>query len=145
MALSTITSITAVLALVIPGVYNQPVVIQGFSTDDMFDMDSFPKVEAKMGLDGHLSQGYVKVARKMKIKLAADSPSGIVFDNWAQAMDTAQDALPCSGTIVIQSNGIQATLNNGALTMYSDIPAAKKTLEPQTYEITWESVVISGM
>ncbi len=143
MANPTITSITAVLALVIPGVYNSPVVIQGFAADDMFELDSFPKVEARMGVDGHLSQGYVRHARKMKIKLEADSSSGIVFDNWAAAMDTAVDAIPCSGTITLQSNGLQATLNNGALTGYSDVPGAKKTLQPQSYEITWESVVIS--
>lgn len=143
MANITITSVNAVLALVIPGVYNSPVVIQGFSTDDMFDLDSFPKVETRMGADGHLSQGYIHHARKMKIKLEADSPSGQVFDNWAQAMDTINDAISCSGTIILPSNGLQATLNNGALTLYSDVPGAKKMLEPQTYEITFESVVIS--
>ena len=43
------------------------------------------------------------------------------------------------------SNGIQAALTNGGLTMYSDVPKIKKTLQPQEFEITWQSVVISPM
>ena len=143
--MADITSVNAVLALVIPGVYNSPVVIQGFSTDDCFDVESRPLVEVRMGVDGHQAQGYVKHNRKMKITLEADSPSGIVFDNWASAMDAQGAALPCSGTITLTGNGLQATLNSGGLTNYSDVPKVKKTLQPQEYEITWESIQISGM
>ena len=141
----SITSVNAVLTLVIPGVYSAPVTIQGFSADDMFDLEPFPKVEVRMGMDGKQAQGYVIHNRPMKIKLEANSPSGIVFDNWAQAMDVAQDAIAASGSIILKGNGLQATLTNGGLTKYSDVPAAKKTLQPQDYEITWESVTISQM
>lgn len=145
MAIQSITSVTAVLTLVIPGVYPNGVTIVGWATDDFLDLDDVPKVEYRLGIDGKGAQGYVIHPRKMQIKLEANSPSGIVFDNWAQAMDNALDAIPCSGTLILSSNGLQATLNNGGLTKYSDVPQIKKTLQPQSYEITWESVAISPM
>ena len=145
MALQSITSVTSVLTLVIPGVYPNGVAIQGWTVDDFLDLEPIPKVEVRMGIDGIMAQGYVIKERKMKIHLEANSPSGVVFDNWAQAMDNALDAIPASGTLIIASNGIQAALTNGGLTMYSDVPKIKKTLQPQEFEITWQSVVISPM
>lgn len=145
MAIQSISSVTAVLTLVIPGVYPNGVIIQGWSADDFLDLDRIPKVEARMGIDGILALGYVIHPRKMKIKLEANSPSGIVFDNWAQAHDQALDAIPASGTLILSNNGVQATLTNGGLTEYSDVPQIKKTLQPQEYEITWQNVTISPM
>lgn len=141
----SITSVTAVFALVIPGVFNSPQIIQGYSTDDMFDLDTVAKTETRMGVDGRLSGGYVIHPRKMKIKLEADSSSQGVFDAWAAAMDTALDAIPASATITVISNGSQYTLTRGFLTGYKDMPDAKKTLQPLDYEITWESITKVGM
>jgi len=139
----SITSTDAVFTLTIPGLYDVPQVIQGYATDEMFDLDAIAKVETQFGIDGKLSQGYVRHPRKMKIKVAADSASQQVFDDWAAAMDLTLAAIPCQGFIVMLSNGTEYSLKNGALTSYRDMPDAKKVLQPQQYEITWESVVKS--
>jgi len=141
----SITSVTACLFLIIPGVYATPQRIQGFSTDDMFDLDARPLAETRMGVDGRLSSGYTHHPRKMKIKLEADSDSQSVFDNWAAAQDTLLDVIHAYGTVVLEANGTEYLLTKGALTSYPDMPGAKKTLQPQTYEITWESVTKAGI
>jgi hypothetical protein len=137
---ASITSADIVFFLTIPGVYTAPVQIVGFSPDDVVDIDSRPLTEAHLGVDGHLSIGYVKHARKMTIHLAADSPSQEVFDNWASAMDSANTAIAATGVIQFPGNGTEYNLVNGAFTNYHDMPNAKKTLQPQSYEITWESI-----
>lgn len=141
----SITSVTAALFLIIPGVYGTPQRIQGFSTDDMFDLDARPVAETRMGVDGRMSAGYTLHPRKMKIKLEADSASQQVFDDWASAQDSLQDVILAYGTVVLEANGTEYVLTKGALTSYPDMPGAKKTLQPQTYEITWESVTKVGV
>ena len=136
----TITSTDAIFALVIPGVFGSPQIIQGWSADDMFDLDACSKVETMFGIDGHLSLGYVKKPRKMKLKFNADSPSLQVFDAWASAMDATTNAIPCDAYVTMIANGAEYIMLNGGLTSYKDMPDAKKLLQPITLEITWESV-----
>jgi len=80
-----------------------------------------------------------------RIKLAADSPSIQMFDLWYAAQQTTRDAYVASGTIKIPSVGREYVCINGALTGYTPLPAAKKVLQDQEYEITFESVTKAGV
>jgi hypothetical protein len=136
----TLTSNNASFILTIPGVFNTPFQVQGFAADDMFTTDPQKPVEVVMGVDGKLSGGYVKHQIVQKIKLSADSPSLPYFDQWLLAMDTGLDAYIAQGRITMPGNGAEYTLNNGYLTQYKNVPDAKKLLQPQEMEITWESI-----
>ena len=137
----SITSADVIFMLRIPGVFDSPIQIKGFAPDDVLDLDSKPLVETHQGVDGHMSQGFIYHLRKMTIHLAADSGSQVIFDTWADAMVGRTSAISASGTIIFPGNQTKYHLLNGALTGYRDIPNAKKTLQPQTYEITWESII----
>jgi hypothetical protein len=76
----------------------------------------------------------------MKNKLSPDSPSLAYFDQWLAAMDTGLDAYPASGVITMPGNGAVYTLTQGWLTQYKNMPDAKKLLQPQEMEITWQLV-----
>ena len=136
----TLTSNNATFMLTIPGVFNSPFQVQGFAADDMFTTDPQKPVEVVMGVDGTLSGGYVKHQIVMKIKLSPDSPSIPYFDQWLAAMDTGLDAYPANATITIPGNGAVYTCTNGWLTQYKNMPDAKKLLQPQEMEITWQLV-----
>jgi hypothetical protein len=143
--IQSITSINSVLAIQIPGVYDSPVQISRFSVDDMFDLDPAAHVEHRMGVDGHLSGGFVYKERTMKVKLEADSPSRQIFDDWYSGMATIGNVIFAQATITMADNGSVYTLTNGLLTSYMDMPAAKRTLQPVEYTIVWESVIKSNL
>jgi len=136
----TLTSNNASFVLTIPGVFNVPFQVQGFAADDMFTTDPQKPVEVVMGVDGRLSAGYVKHQIVQKIKLSPDSPSLAYFDQWLAAMDTGLDAYVAQGVVTMPGNGAQYILTNGWLTSYKNMPDAKKLLQAQEMEITWESV-----
>ncbi|SRR5579871_675827 len=138
--MTTLTSANAKIALSVPGVFPVPVPLQGFATDDAFDTENVAPNETLMGVDGKLSGGYTPYPVKLKIVLQANSPSNIFMDQWRQAMDQATDAFPCNLSIVAPSLGKVFTFTNGFLTGDMPTPPGKKIFQPQTYELTFESV-----
>jgi len=137
---NTITSANSSLSLNVPGVFPVPVPIEGFATDDAFDTENVVPNETLMGVDGTLSGGYTPYPVKQKIVLQADSPSIAVFDAWRQAMDAAHEAYQASMTIICPSIGKVFTFVGGFLTGGMPAPPGKKVLQPQTFEITFQSV-----
>ena len=53
----TITAANSTFYLTVPGLYNSPVKIEGYSTDAMVSGEAITPVVAEMGVDGHLSFG----------------------------------------------------------------------------------------
>lgn len=141
----TITSANASFILTIPALFPAPIVLQGFAADDMFTADAQSATEVSMGVDGKLSIGFAFHPIKMKIKLSADSPSVAYFDAWYAAQVVAHDAFFCSAVITMPGNGSKYVCVNGALTSYKMMPDAKKLLQAQEYDITFESVTKASM
>ena len=136
----TITSANSVFMLAITGLYGVPIALDGYAADDAFTTDPQSTVEATMGVDGHMSVGYVPNFTKMKVKFAADSNSIAVFDAWKAAQDRLRDVYLATAIITLTGNGAKYVLTNGALTSAKVMPDNKKVLQPQEYEITWESI-----
>lgn len=140
MAERTITSANSVLALVIAGLYPVPQQIQGFATDRSFATQAVQRAETQMGVDGKMSAGYTPNPVPMTITLQADSASKDVFRIWDQAQQTAREVYFASGTLTIPATGETFVLTRGVLTNLNPVPAGGKNLQPQDYQITWESV-----
>ena len=141
-----ITSADSEFTLTIPGVFLGPVILQGYAVDDAFDTAKVKPVEAKMGVDGHMSSGMTPYMTVMKVKLMPDSPAIDIFDQWAGAIAASRNPQPATqGSIWAPSLGKAWAMTNGVLTESSPIPAAKKVFEAQDYEITWELVQVSNV
>lgn len=136
----SITSANAVLMLAVPPLFPVPQQLQGFATDDIYDIPQIKSVEVMMGVDGVLSGGFVFVQIPQEITLQADSKSNAFFDTWWTQMQAAQDVYTASGLIKLPGISTKFTQINGFLTGYKPAPAAKKTLQPRRYEITWQSI-----
>jgi hypothetical protein len=141
----TITSANASFILALTGLFPAPIQISGFAADDMFSTDPQKPTEVVMGVDGKLSGGFVKHQTVMKIKLSPDSNALYYFDAWVAAQNVANDAFSASATITMPGNGSKYLLVNGWITSYKNMPDAKKLLQAQEIEITWESVTKVSM
>ena len=117
--------------------------VQGFASDDAFDIEDSNPVEVRKGVDGKKSSGFTPFLVKQVVHLQADSPSIDNFDAWLAAMKSQREDMPGNGQIVSPSVGKIYTLANGSLTRVSQMAPNKKVKEPQTYEITWDVVDVA--
>lgn len=137
----SISGSNVVITLSIPPLFTVPQQIQGFASDDVFDIPQIKSVEALMGVDGVLSFGFVYVMIPLEVILQADSKSNSVFDTWYTSNVATQDNYVCFGLLKIPGIASKFTLTNGGLTGYKPAPGAKKLLQPRRYELTFQSIV----
>lgn len=140
MSETTITSANSILTLVVVGLFPVPVQIQGYATDKAFAMEALAFAEVLMGVDGRMTAGYTPNPSVQGITLQADSPSKTFFNALIAATKTAREIFYLSGTLTLPSTGESFTMTRGVLTKGKQIPDGQKVLQPQDYEITWESV-----
>lgn len=143
--MATITSANSVFTLTATAVFPVPQALQGYAADDAFAVEAIAMADVMMGVDGKLSAGYTPTPTKVTISLQADSPSIAIFQAIVDATRVSRDIIYLDGNIVLPATGKSYSLTKGVLTNASQIPDAKKTLQPQKYEITFESVTtLSG-
>lgn len=138
--MSTITSANSVLMLGINRLFNIPIQIQGFATDDAFTLEDVDMAETMMGVDGKLSGGWIPVVKSLEITLQADSASNDFFDAWIAAESTAREKYTANGSILLQGTGKLYVLTNGFLKKGNLMPPAKKVLQPRKFTIEFEGI-----
>ena len=136
----TLTAANAVLFIGVAGLFDVPQQIQGFATDDVFDVDNIAPNETAMGVDGKLSAGFVPVAVKQGFTLQADSPSVDFFEQWFAAQRAAREVYFATGSTYLSSVERKYAQVRGVLTDYNPMPTAKKILQPRKFSVLWESV-----
>ena len=141
--MSSLTGANATFTLVIPGVFNTPVILQGFAVDDSFKSEAVPQTETRMGVDGNLSGGFIFQPYPTTIMIQPDRPSLAIFETWRASQQAAGDVFTANGSILLANIGQQYTLFKGFLTSAHPFPDVKKLLEPLPYVITWNSIVSS--
>ena len=139
----TLTTANSIFTLLIPGLYNAPVPLQGYATDSSFMAEDIKPAEVQMGVDGKLSGGYVPQEYPVSIELQADSLSNIVFDTWQLTQQMSKEVFTVNGIIILQGTFEKYFMNNGFLTSYSPMPASKKILQSRKFTITFESITKS--
>lgn len=141
--MATLTGANAVVAISVTNLFPIPVQLQGFQTDDSFDVEEIEPNEVLMGVDGLLSGGRVFVAVPMTIMLQADSPSNSFFDQWNAAEQAVNDSYIANGIVRLNAVGGKWALTRGFLTRFKPIPAVKKLIQPRHFRITWNIVSVS--
>jgi hypothetical protein len=136
----TIESASASFILTLSDLFGLPLKIQGFAPEDMFDTDAVKPTDVVMGVDGVLSGGMVYKEVVQKVHLSPDSPSIAIFDAWYTTQQQSRKAYAGSAVIRLPGIGMSYICTTGWLTNYTPIAAAKKHLQPQEFEITWQGV-----
>lgn len=142
-SLKTITSANSVFTIVVPGLFQAPVQLQGYSVDKAFNADALQLAETQMGVDGRMTGGYTPMSTKMTISLQADSESRFVFTTMTQAIKTAREIFYITGEIVLPATQEKYSLTRGILVNVKQFPDANKVLQPVDYVIDWESINVS--
>lgn len=140
----TITAANSIIMLSVEGLFNTPRQLQGFTADNIFGMDSITTNETSMGVDGHLSGGFVHSAKVMNIMLKADSMSNDLFERWHGAEQQIRESYIATGLVTIPATNRKYTLTRGFLTSYSP-PSAGRTLSDRQYTLTWGKIEASSM
>lgn len=136
----TITSANAKFTLTVLPILPVPFLLQGYSADSAFLIDSMQAAEAVMGVDGKLSAGFVPAPTPVNIKLMPDSPSIEIFENWLAAEKAAKELFWAYATIALPSLGKSYVCSKGALTAITQAPPAGKVLQAQDFTILFEDV-----
>lgn len=139
--MADLTGTSAIITFTVANLFLSPQRLQGFAADDIYDTDPLEVVETIMGADGKLSGGFVWKEVKQSFKLQADSPSNLIFEQWAAAQTAGLTTLPCNGRTTIISTGRAYIMTNGFMTTFSPFPSVGKLLKPRTHTITWNQVV----
>lgn len=136
----TITAANSVFLLAVGGIFPVAQQIQGYSSDSAFAFDSVEPAQTVMGVDGHLSAGFVPFPTIQTISIMPDSPSLYIFETWLEAMKVAREVFYADATIMLPAIGRKYAMTRGVLTAAKTSPDVKKVLEAIEYKITWESV-----
>jgi hypothetical protein len=140
--MSTITSANSVFTLSVPQAFPTPITVQKYAADNAFTVDSVDFAETMMGVDGHMSAGYVPAITPMTIELMPDSDSISLFDTWLANQKAVKEVFLANGVITLPSTQKSYILTNGVLKKIKQIPDAKKVLQSVQYGIDWESVQV---
>lgn len=139
--MASLTSANAIITITIPGLFNTPQQLQGFSADNVYDMAVQEVVQTAMGVDGILSGGFVFNPVEQTFDLQADSNSNNIFELWAATQKQIKDVLTANGATTLPSVGKSYIATKGFLISLPPAPAAAKILQPRRYMIRWESIL----
>jgi hypothetical protein len=140
MADKTLTGANAVLMLGVTGLVDVPQRIQGFATDDVYDVAAINSAETVPGVDGKLSAGWIYVPIEQGYTLQADSDSIDFFEQLYSAQQQVQETYRLFGSVYLPSVQRVYTMTRGILTNYNPMPTVKKIIQPRKFSIVWEAV-----
>ena len=138
--MATLTAVNSVIMLSVTNVYPTAQQLQGYSADDVYDLEDIDVAETTMGIDGLLSGGLIYVPVPWTINLQANSPSCAVFDTWYNYQKSQGDLTNCSLNISLPGLGFKWVYSNGFLKKYSPAPSAKKIVQPRKFMIEFNSI-----
>ena len=140
---STITSANAVVTITVPGLFDTPVQLQGFSTDKAWDVAAVVRTESQIGVDNRKTAGIVFNQIKQTFSFQADSPSVAIFEAINAAQLTARDVYYINATVDLPATGQSYTCSKGTLEDYNSMASAGKVLAAREFSISWGNIAAS--
>jgi hypothetical protein len=137
----SITAANAVIMLQLPGIFDQPFQLEEFSADNVFGVEPIESSEVAMGVDGHLTGGFVNVPTRQSFSLMGDSPSNFFFDQWHAQQKALQDTFIANGLVILKGISTKYTLVRGFLTTYQPISDVQRTIKERRHTVTWQSAL----
>jgi hypothetical protein len=90
-----------------------------------------------MGVDGHLTAGFVNVPTEQNYSLMADSPSNFFFDQIYLKKRNNKTKYVINGVVLLTAVGTKFTMTRGFLTTVQPLPTRRRSCRP-AHTITWE-------
>jgi hypothetical protein len=144
--MQTITSANSELILVCSQVFAAPQSIEGYATEDAWNVAQFEVAQVRMGVDAHMSAGFVPAVKEMDLMLQADSPSRQVLQRILGVMEATREVVFIdNATLALPGTGEVWEFTKGVITKAPKTPPGKKVLESTTWQITWEDIQPAGI
>lgn len=137
---TTITSANSVFTISVPGLFDTPIQLYGYSAERAWNTDQQGLSESQIGVDGRKTAGYIFNQVRQTISLQADSPSKALFKKIVQAMQSAQDVFYLQCDISLPSTGEAFTGLMGTIEDWKPLPDAGRVLQPMDFVIAWGSL-----
>lgn len=141
----TITAANSTFFLTVPGLYDSPIQIEGYATDAAVSVAQVNPTVTEMGIDGHMSVGWVPTPKEVTITLAADSPSRAAIEDWATLQEAAREVYICNAEFTVPAINRKFTGTRGALTTVQPSSNAAQTLQSSAFAITFEKWAPSAL
>ena len=138
--MASITSANSNFTISVANLFPGPNKLQGYATDDAWDTEDVELAEVVIGVDGQKSEGFVYALVPMGIHFAASSDSVDIFEEIIRQTKSQKETFRIDGTLIVPATGKVYECINGTLTKGKIMPDGKKTLQPRTFTITWETV-----
>ena len=119
--------------------------LETFSDDDMVSCNEISLIESGMTADGKFWTGIIYEKTNLDITLMPFSPSTLFFDQIYTAQRANQKSYPIVGEILFPSIGKSYTLPEFALEKHTQMPNAKKILQPQKYTLVGSGLIVKAI
>lgn len=133
MAFGNITAANSTAILVVDTLYPAGVVIEGYSTDSAWTMDSDTIAETRMGIDGRMSAGVVPSIKVVTLTLEANSPSIEPLTRIYQSVQNNYDAYNCKLVISLPALSARYILSDGVMQQAQPMPNINQVLDPVAF------------
>lgn len=134
-----ITSANAKLTLYNTIFFPAGIKVENFSVDSAWAQDVTEYLEARKGVDGKISFGWIENSVPISITLQPNSTTVDRFNYIIMSMQTAKTPIILQMTIELPSQSKVIYLQNGGLVSGKLLPDGARVLEPMTYSFTFES------
>ena len=141
--MATITAANSVFMLSAAGLYNVPVIMQGYAADDAFTTEDVEFMEKYMGVDGKLSVGFTPYIVPLDFNLQADSASNSIMDAIIAAEKSLREKLMLNATLILPSIGFIYSFSTGYIDKGPIMPSAGKVLKPRKYSLAFQSLSVA--
>ena len=138
-----VTSANATAILTVDELYPSGVKLEQFSADNALTMSDDTIAEARMGVDGQMVAGYTPAIKTVNVILEPSSPSMKVFSDIYKASQTNRRVYKLALTLTLPAIGKTFNFVNGVMTQGKFAPDLGKTLQSQTFQISFEKVTES--
>lgn len=138
---STITSANSVVTITVPGLFNSPVQLFGYSADKAWDTAAVVATETQIGVDGRKTAGLVFNPIKQTFSFQADSPSVSVFETIWSSQRVVRDLYYIYASILLPSTSEAYECVKGTLEDYNAVASAGKVLQMREFSISWLNII----
>lgn len=138
--MNDITSANSIIVLSCDELFPAGVQLDNFSADSSITQADEQIANTRMGVDGHMSAGWIPSIKTVTITVEPTSDAAEVFDTIYSASQTARSPYTINLSVNIPSLGKVVTYKNGTLKNWKKLPDHRDVLDPIPAVIDFEGV-----
>src|SRR6185312_9704416 len=121
--MQTITSANSEFVLKCSKVFTAPQVVEGYATEDAWNVAQFEVAQTRVGVDGRMSAGFVPATKEMDVMFQADGPGRQIFQRILGVMEATREVVFIeNATLALPGTGEVWEFTKGVITKAPKTP-----------------------